>query len=61
MKDKICRFTLRVDRLLLEKFGYVAEYGGRTKNKELEQMMKRRVAEFEKEHGPIDLPMPESE
>lgn len=61
MKDKLCRFTLRVDRLLLEKFGYVAEYEGRTKNKELEQMMKRRVAAFEKEHGPIDLPTPESE
>ena len=61
MKDKLCRFTFRVDRLLLEKFGYVAEYEGWTKNKELEQMMKRRVAAFEKEHGPIDLPMPESE
>lgn len=55
MKDYLCRFTLRVDRELLDKFGYVAEYEGRTKNRELEQLMKHRVAEFEKEHGPIQL------
>ncbi len=55
MKDYLCRFTLRVDRELLDKFGYVAEYEGRTKNRELEQLMKRRVADFEKEHGAIQL------
>ncbi len=55
MKDYLCRFTLRVDRELLDKFGYVAEYEGRTKNRELEQLMKRRVADFEKEHGLIQL------
>ena len=53
MKDNLCRFTLRIDRELLDKFGYVAEYEGRTKNRELEQLMKRRVAEFEREFGPI--------
>ncbi|MCI6728973.1 MAG: TraY domain-containing protein [Candidatus Faecousia sp.] len=55
MKDNLCRFTLRIDRELLDKFGYVAEYEGRTKNRELEQLMKRRVAEFEREFGPIEL------
>ncbi len=47
MKDNLCRFTLRVDRELLDKFGYVAEHEGRAKNRELEQLVKRRVAEFE--------------
>lgn len=47
------RFTLRVPKELLDKFGYIAEYEGRTKNKELEQMIKARIAEFEKKEGPI--------
>ena len=52
------RFTLRVPKELLDKFGYIAEYEGRTKNKELEQMIKKRVlkariAEFEEKEGPI--------
>lgn len=54
MKDKLTRFTLRVDRNLLDKFGYIAEFEGRTKNKELEQMIKKRIAAFEKEHGEIN-------
>ena len=47
------RFTLRVPKELLDKFGYIAEYEGRTKNKELEQMIKARIAEFEEKKGPI--------
>ena len=53
MKDDMSRFTLRVPQMLLEKLGYIAEYEGRTKNKELEQMIKKRIAEFEREHGKI--------
>ncbi len=49
------RYTLRIPQELLEKFGYVAEYEGRTKNRELGRMIKKRVLEFEKEHGPIDI------
>jgi len=55
MKDNLPRFTLRVSRTLLDKLEFIAEFEGRTKNKELEQMIKRRVADFEREHGPIDL------
>ena len=40
---------------LLEKLGYIAEYEGRTKNRELEQLIKKRIADFEKEHGEIPL------
>ena len=53
MMDNKARFTLRVDPELLEKLGYIAEYEGRTKNRELEQMIKRRVRDFEAEHGEI--------
>ena len=53
--DEKARYTMRIDRDLLEKFGYIAEYEGRTKNRELEQMIKRRVSAFEKEFGEIEL------
>lgn len=53
-KDDKSRFTLRVSPELLEKLGYIAEYEGRTKNRELEQLIKKRIAEFEREHGKIE-------
>ena len=52
MDDK-SRFTLRVEQELLDKLGYIAEYEGRTKNRELEQMIKKRIKDFEAEHGEI--------
>lgn len=53
MTQEMARFTLRIPKELLDKFGYIAEYEGRTKNKELEQMIKSRIAAFEKEQGKI--------
>ena len=53
MASEMARFTLRIPKELLDKFGYVAEYEGRTKNRELEQMIKARITAFEKEHGEI--------
>ena len=55
MKDDFPRYTLRISQILLDKLGYIAEYEGRTKNKEIEQLIKKRIAEFEKEHGKIEL------
>jgi predicted DNA-binding protein len=55
MKDILSRYTLRVEQELLDKLGYIAEYEGRTKNRELEQMIKKRISEFENEHGKIEL------
>ena len=55
MADILTRYTLRINRNLLDKFGYIAEYEGRTKNKELEQMIKKRISDFETKHGKIDL------
>ncbi len=55
MKDSLSRFTLRVEQSLLDKLAYVAEYEGRTKNREIEFLIKRRIAQFEKEHGEIKL------
>ena len=55
VKDKLLRYTLRVDRLLFRKFRYLAELEGRSANREIEQMMKKRVAAYEKENGSIPL------
>lgn len=55
MKDDLPRYTLRVPQILLDKLGYIAGYEGRTKNKELEQLIKKRITEFEEVHGKIDI------
>ena len=55
MKDSLPRYTLRIPQLLLDKLGVIAAYEGRTKNKEIEQLIKRRIAEFEAEHGKVDI------
>lgn len=53
MESNIVKFTLRTESDLLKKFRYVADYNGRSANRELEVLMKRHVAEFEKKHGEI--------
>ena len=55
MEDKLLRYTLRVDRVLFQKFRYIAESKGRWANKEIEQYLKRCVAKFEEENGGIEL------
>ena len=53
MKDTLPRYTLRVPQELLDKLAYIANYEGRTKNKELEQLIKKHIDEFEAKHGII--------
>ena len=57
MSEDLVRCTLRVNRILFKKFRYIAEYNGRSVNKEMIQFMKRCVAKFEEEHEeiPIDI------
>ncbi|MDE6733017.1 MAG: TraY domain-containing protein [Oscillospiraceae bacterium] len=57
--EYLVRYTLRINRQLFAKFRYVAEYEGRSANREIEQMLKRRVEKFEKEHG--EIPVKESD
>lgn len=53
MKEKPSRFTLRTEPELLDKLGYIAAFEGRTKNKELIQMIKARITSFESLNGEI--------
>ena len=55
MEDKLLRYTLRVDRLLFQKFRYLAELEGRSAIKEIEQYLKKRVAEYERANGKIEV------
>ena len=55
MDDKLVRYTLRVDRILFQKFRFIAGAMGRLANKEIEQYLKRCVAMYEKENGEIPL------
>jgi len=54
MKDNLPRYTLRIPQILLDKLAFIAEYEGRTKNKEIEQLIKKRIEEFEAKHGVIE-------
>ena len=55
MKDNLPRYTLRVPQELLDKLAYIADFEGRTKNKEIEQLIKKRIAEFEAVNGTISI------
>ena len=55
MKDNLPRYTLRIDRIDLDKLAYISEYNGRSKNREIEWLVRRHIKEFEQEHGKIDL------
>lgn len=56
MGANISKFTLRIDSELLQKFRYVAEYNGRSANRELDRLIRKQVSEFEKtiEKVPLD-------
>lgn len=51
--DPFPRYTLRISRVLIDKLGYLAAAEGRSKNKEIEQLIKKRIEEYEKANGPI--------
>ena len=55
MKDNLPRYTLRIDQIDLDKLAYIAEYNGRSKNREIEMLIRKHIRDFEKEHGEIEL------
>lgn len=46
-------FTIHIPRKLLAKLGYIANYEGRSKNKEIEMMLMEWIRAFEDEQGEI--------
>ena len=41
---------------LLFKLSYIADFYGRTKNREIEYVLKKHITEFEKQYGVIPVP-----
>lgn len=54
-KDNEKHFGLRVDGDILAKFRYVCSYVGRSANSQIIQLMLRFIADYEKEHGKINM------
>ena len=54
MSTEISKFTLRIEPELLKKFRYVADYNGRSANRELEIIIKRHISDFEIKNGKIE-------
>ena len=58
MSSDLPRYTLRVDPTLLAKIAFIAQENDRSTNKEIERILKKVVADYEKENGPILLDNP---
>lgn len=56
MPSQLPKFTFRVDQYTLEKLRYIADSNFRTVNKELEMLVKKHIADYEKSNGVISLP-----
>ena len=56
MKKNEKHLSLRIDAELLRRFDYVARYDDRSMNWLLLSLVRKCIAEFEAEHGQIDLP-----
>lgn len=54
MNFKQSKFTLRINNEVLKKFRYIAEYNVHSTNKELTIIIRKHIAEFEKENGKIE-------
>ena len=56
MKKDYPRYTLRVSKELLFKLAYISDFYGRTKNREIEYVLKKHITDFEKQFGVIPVP-----
>lgn len=50
------RFTVRTEQEVLDKIGYIAEQNERTTTQEIVFLIKQRIAQYEQEHGRIEIP-----
>lgn len=53
--DDSLSYRLRVNYVFFAKFRYIAKFEGRSANKQIEQLIKQCVQEFEEKHGEIVL------
>ena len=48
-------FTIRIDSTMLHKLHYVADYEGRSANGQIVVLIRDCIANYEKEHGKIEI------
>ena len=53
MPSKLPQYALRIPSKTMDKLKYIAEWNGRSANKEIEQLILKHIALWEKENGPI--------
>ena len=58
MRKNYPRYTLRIAREMLDKVGFIADFNGRTKNKEIEYIIKKYINDYERMYGYIKLDKP---
>lgn len=49
------QYGLRIPTETMDKLKYIAEYNGRSANKEIEQIILAHIAAFQEKHGNINL------
>ncbi len=49
------RFTMRIHPIIMEKMKYIAKNNGRSLNKEIEQILKWVVDDYERQYGRIEI------
>ncbi len=55
MEKSYPKFTLRVEKSLLQKIEISAKFNSRSKNREIEFALKRYIRDFEALHGDIQI------
>lgn len=54
-KYKNPQYGLRIPSETMDKLKYIAEYNGRSANKEIEQLILRHIDDWEDRHGEINI------
>ncbi len=55
MKNEEAAFTLRTHQALLKKLDFIADYYGRSRNSQINWMIRKEIVKFEQEIGPIEI------
>ncbi len=53
---KYPRYTLRVSNEVLFKLAFISDFYGRSKNREIEYVLRKHISDFEKKYGVIPVP-----
>lgn len=61
MKKDVKDYSLRLDPKTMFKLHYIADSEDRPVSRELTRLVRKRIAEFEAEHGVIETPFDDAE